>query len=273
MSVFAAAQPDGLSRREQVAGGSLSRERTVAAELRASGICYLLREDPELADAVSAEQRPAAIEACTARTIRLPRGAWSGPSGRIVDGGIGLLVLEGVLVRRLLVGGRASAELLGPGDLLHPSPDLAGPALLSASTSWQVLAPARLAALDRRVEQRLARYPELTARLVGRALERCQRQLVNLAIIHQARVELRLQMLFWHLADRFGRVRPDGVHVPLRLTHAVLADLVAAQRPSVTSALGDLARRGTVRQLADGWLLAPNAGAEEAELSELLRAA
>jgi hypothetical protein len=73
---------------------------------------------------------------------------------------------------------------------------------------------------------------------------------VTLAIVHQARVDVRLHMLFWHLAARWGRVRADGVALPLRLTHSVLAELVAARRPTVTSALTDLARRGLVRPVA-----------------------
>jgi CRP-like cAMP-binding protein len=78
---------------------------------------------------------------------------------------------------------------------------------------------------------------------------------VNMAIVHQARVDVRLHLLFWQLAGRWGRVRSDGVVVPLRLTHTVLADLVAARRPTVTSALSDLSRRGLVRAISDGWLL------------------
>jgi CRP-like cAMP-binding protein len=77
----------------------------------------------------------------------------------------------------------------------------------------------------------------------------------NIAIIHQARVEDRLHMLFWQFAGRWGRVRGDGTLLPLRLTHAVLADLVAAQRPTGTSALAALGRRGLVRAVNDGWLL------------------
>ena len=62
-----------------------------------------------------------------------------------------------------------------------------------------------------------------------------------MAIVHQARVDVRLHMLLWHLAARWGRVRSDGTVLRLRLTHAVLADLVAARRPTVTTALSDLA--------------------------------
>ncbi len=53
-------------------------------------------------------------------------------------------------------------------------------------------------------------------------------------------------MLLWHLADRWGRVRSEGVVLPLRLTHSVLADLVAARRPTVTTSLSELARQELV---------------------------
>jgi CRP-like cAMP-binding protein len=69
-------------------------------------------------------------------------------------------------------------------------------------------------------------------------------------------------MLFWHFAGRWGRVRGDGVLLPLRLTHTVLADLVAARRPTVTTALSDLSKRGLIRAVDDGWLLLGQAPTE-----------
>jgi CRP-like cAMP-binding protein len=78
---------------------------------------------------------------------------------------------------------------------------------------------------------------------------------------------MRLHMLLWYLAGRWGRVRGDGVAVPIRLTHAVLADLVAARRPTVTTALSDLARQGLVRAVDDGWLLAGEPPGDLAGLS------
>ncbi len=122
--------------------------------------------------------------------------------------------------------------------------------------TWVVLAPMRVAMLDGQFARRLGQYPELAGRLFERAIRRSRRLMVNMAIIHQARVDDRLHLLFWHFASRWGRVRGDGVLLPFRLTHAVLADLVAAQRPTVTSALSDLCRRGMVRAIDEGWLLA-----------------
>ena len=75
------------------------------------------------------------------------------------------------------------------------------------------------------------------------------------ALADGTRVDVRLRMLFWHLAGRWGRVTRDGITLPLTLTHAVLADLVAARRPTVTTALAELTRRGQLEPVAAGWLL------------------
>ena len=65
-----------------------------------------------------------------------------------------------------------------------------------------------------------------------------------MAISQQPRLDERLWMLFWELADRHGRVRSDGVYLDLPLTHEVLSHLVAARRPSVSGALTKLAEPG-----------------------------
>ena len=130
-----------------------------------------------------------------------------------------------------------------------------GESTLTLTNDWLVLEPSRVALLDERFVVQLAHFPELAGRLFSRAVSRSRQLAVNMAIVHQARVDVRLHLLFWHLADRWGRVRPDGVVVPLRLTHAVLSDLVAARRPTVTSALSELGRRGLLRPVDEGWLL------------------
>jgi CRP-like cAMP-binding protein len=76
-----------------------------------------------------------------------------------------------------------------------------------------------------------------------------------MAIVQQPRVETRLHMLLWHLADRSGTVSADGVTLPLRLTQGVLAALVAARRPTVSAALRALERDGKLTRTPQGWLL------------------
>ena len=90
---------------------------------------------------------------------------------------------------------------------------------------------------------------------------------VLMAIVHYPRVDFRLQVLFWHLAERWGRMRADGVLLPLRLTHSVLADLIAARRPTVSSALAELSRRGVLTTTDEGWRLAGEPPRELIELS------
>jgi CRP/FNR family transcriptional regulator, cyclic AMP receptor protein len=216
--------------------------------------CHVLREDPELAEAIPPGRREEAIEECTAPELLLRPGSWGGWGSLGFRGGIGLLVLGGLMIRRVGIDGRYGAELIGEGDLLRPTEESVSP-LLPLTTDWSIVAPTRLAALDASFEQRIATYPELARCLVARAIQRSRNLTVNMAIVHQARVDVRLHMLLWHLAARWGRVRSDGTVLHLRLTHSVLADLVAARRPTVTTALSELTRRGLVRTDGEKWLL------------------
>jgi CRP/FNR family transcriptional regulator, cyclic AMP receptor protein len=127
--------------------------------------------------------------------------------------------------------------------------------MLLHTSGWRVLESARVAVLDRLAATRLAGYPELTGSLVAKALERSRNLAVAMAIARHKRVEVRVHMLFWHLADRWGRVRLDGVVVPLRLSRWMLGDLVLAERESVSAALSSLARRGLLRYSGGEWLL------------------
>lgn len=212
-------------------------------------------EDPELAEALSPADRASASEHCIAPAINLPRGRWDGQRTDMTPGGIGLLVLGGLLIRRVDVGGGFGAELLGQGDLLRPWQGEGAQSTLSSTSGWRVLEDARIAVLDRHAAARFARYPELTGRLVAKSLERSRNLATAMAIAHHSRVDTRLHMLFWHLADRWGRVCPDGVLIPLRLTHAMLADLVSARRPSVSTGLSEMVRNGLVERVGRGWLL------------------
>jgi CRP/FNR family transcriptional regulator, cyclic AMP receptor protein len=70
------------------------------------------------------------------------------------------------------------------------------------------------------------------------------------------RVDERLLALFGHVGDRWGRVTTEGIHVPVRLTHALIAQLIGAQRPMVTTSLGELSRDGRLIRRPDrAWLL------------------
>jgi len=229
-------------------------------------VSQVLVADPELAGNLQGDRLATAQQEIVARITELRAGPWSPPES--VDGlsdGIGLLILDGLVVRRVGVAGRFGAELLGDGDILRPWHREDSASTLPRTGKWRVLRATRIAVLDSEFAMRVSRYPEVISELLGRALRRSRHIAVNMAIIHQPRIDVRLHMLFWELADRWGNVRSDGVHVPLTLTHSMLADLVAARRPSVTKALGDLSELGAVTWTGVEWLLA---GQPPAELDE-----
>ena len=95
--------------------------------------------------------------------------------------------------------------------------------------------------------------------LAGRAVIRAKFMALNDAITNLKRVDVRLLVLFWHLADRWGRVRTDTIALPLPLTHHTLAKLVGAARPSVTTALRALSQRELLHRDAVAWHLSRDA--------------
>ena len=231
----------------------------------------LLVEDPDLGDGLDRARLESAVRELRARTVLVPAGEWVEPDWPVgVRSGMGLLVLEGLLLRRVDVENRYGAELLGAGDLLRPWQREDAIASVPRRSGWRVLNRSRLAILDVEFVRRLAAYPEVAGQIVGRALRRSRQLAVNMAIVHQPRVETRIMMLLWHLADRCGTVRADGVVVPMRLTHAMLGDLVAARRPTVSAALGSLQRSGLVTRGPEGWRLE---GSQPPELAEVIPAA
>jgi hypothetical protein len=218
---------------------------------------HLLEADPDLGGLLSETRRAEAERDLIVRTHRLPVGPWDVTrlSGASADH-VGLLMVDGVLARELLVADQISAELLGPGDVVRPWQGTNRNALLPVDAVWSVLSTVTVAVLDRRFAAEAARYPEITAALFDRLGERSLRLATTQAISQLTRVDRRLKALFWHLAERWGRVSGDGVVVPLALTHRILGQLVGARRPTVSTALSELAEREELVRRPDGsWLL------------------
>jgi CRP/FNR family cyclic AMP-dependent transcriptional regulator len=219
-------------------------------------VVRLLERDRELGEDLDPARLAAATELVRASTLVLPCGPWEPPAWTPeVRGGPGLLMLEGMILRRVGVEGRYGAELLAAGDLLRPWQREDAGSSVPRELCWQVLDRSRIAVLDLDLMRRLADYPEIQSRLIARALRRSRRLALHIAIVHQPKVQARLQMLLWHLADRWGTVRADGVMMPVRLTHETLAELIAARRPTVSSAIGALERTGMLERTSEGWLL------------------
>jgi CRP/FNR family transcriptional regulator, cyclic AMP receptor protein len=221
-------------------------------------LMQLLAEDPDLGVDLSEEQQMRARQRVVVPAVSLKLGEEAGLAQRIDHPGlIGFLVVDGLLLREIVVGGSVAAELIGAGDLIHPG-DVRASDLspLNGRLCWTVLQGAELAVLDGIFTARAAEWPQIFGRIALRAVWRSHGLALNLAISHQGRIEDRLLLLFWHLAQRWGRVSGAGVRLDLPLTHKTLAKLVSAQRPSVTHALGDLRKRELLIRREDrSWLL------------------
>lgn len=234
-------------------------------------IVSVLAHDPDLAADLDDAERRRAAHAVRARSMRLGVGRWDASRDlpwRPGSGDLGLLVLDGLLVRGLDLHGAACAEVIGSGDVIRPW-ETGLQLTLSRSATWDVVAPSQLAVLDRRALAAVGHWPELVARLVDRTIQRSHGLAFHLAVCGLPRVDLRLLAVMWNLADRWGKVTPEGVVLPLPLTHRVLGQLIAVRRPSVTTHLGHLRERGLVVPRSDGgWLLG---GDPPEELDEIRR--
>lgn len=219
---------------------------------RPEGTCHPVAEDPDLAASIPADQRHEAESDLLAPVIAVARGNWTVD---VEPEGAGLLLLSGLMLRRVGIEQRYGAELLGKGDLLRPWLSNDSISSLRPSTEFRVLTPVRLARLDERVTNRMIRYPQVSVALIEKAMRRTRVLGTTMAILHQPHLETRLHMLLWLLADRWGRVRPDGTLLALTLTHETLGELIAARRPTVSSTLAELARQGLVTRSGEGFLL------------------
>ncbi len=217
----------------------------------------ILDADPDLGDALGEDEFEEARLALVAPAMTLAKGDWrprqttSEPHGHL-----GVLVTQGILCREVVIAARVCAELVGPGDLIRPWDPAGGPPSVAYAVRWRVLQETRLALLGRRFTTTAARWPPLTSAFVARAVSRSQGLALSAAITCTTGLDRRLLMLFSHLADRWGKVRSDGVLVPVPMTHELIGRLIGACRPSVSTALKELEREGRiVRVGAEGWLL------------------
>jgi CRP/FNR family transcriptional regulator, cyclic AMP receptor protein len=221
------------------------------------GAVAVIDADPDLAEGLPEAEREAAGRRLVAPTFELQAGPWYPEHHGALSGHgvLGVLVLDGLLSRSLTLEGRATGELLGSGDVLRPWDAEERPPGVVCEVAWSVHSPARLALLDRRFVVAAAHWPSVLEELARRLVRRSRALSLQLALGQVPRIEGRLLLMFWRLAERWGRVTPDGILIPLRLTHETLAALVAARRPSVTSALGRLADAELLERRDGGWLL------------------
>lgn len=209
----------------------------------------ILEEDADLGQGLDRAEHDAARAVLRAHVIDVGKGAWNPHA--LGERATTLMILRGLLARRIRVASVSSVELLGPGDLLRPWERPLGLGVIPPADEFHVLLPLELALLDRTFHEQACRWPALELALSNRVLRRARNLSFLMAIGHFTRVEDRLLYAFWHLADNWGRVTADGVVVPFRLTHEMLADIVGAQRPSVSTAVKRLERAGRIARRPD----------------------
>ena len=175
---------------------------------------------------------------------------------------LGLLVLDGLIALGLDAGRAQVSWLIGPGDLIRPW-DMRE-TCLTEQTRWHALTNTRVALLDGDFSRRTGGIPVIARSVVAKAAQTSQWLLAKSLIVSAPVIEERLLLLFALLAERWGKVRSEGVWLELPLTHEMLARMSGARRPSVSTALRSLGDAGLVESMHRGcWLLHGFPGSRE----------
>jgi CRP-like cAMP-binding protein len=247
-------RPDSYVTHKAAMSASSSPNSTGRAPRRGRPLAALVPLADALGDAVPQlpdERSDRVRRAVRARTLAVRRGRWDAVADARESGGLGFVVLHGTLLCRVVAGHREGAELLGPGDLIQPGHADSDP------VSWRAVTDATLAVVDARVLQEAGAAPELIAGLLTAAASRTNTVARQVVVAQWSSVDDRIVATLEMLADRWGVVTPEGYALPEYLTHALIAPLVGARRPSVTTALKRLGEAGTVRRATDGrWIVA-----------------
>jgi CRP/FNR family transcriptional regulator, cyclic AMP receptor protein len=225
--------------------------------------------DPDILRGLDEEAAQQARIAAVANAIAFQPGPWE-PSLQALRALYGLFIVDGLISRGVVIEGRRAAELLGPGDVLRPITSEVLEASVGFKIEWEILQPTSFAVLDGEFADAIAPWPEVAGALMDRMVGRAHALAFQLAVSHLKLVETRLLAVLWHYADRWGRVTPEGRVLPVRLTHALLARVVGARRPSVSTALGRLQDRSLVERMPNGhWLLLGEPPSELHELGDM----
>lgn len=222
-----------------------------------SDLISIIDADPDLGELLDRSEREQARRETVTRVRHLSPGKWMAVDAYEPEvHHQGFLMVDGLLSREVEVLGRRCVELIGDADVLRPwGWDPTG-SHVNAEVEWVVLEPTRMAVLDHALVAQMSPWPQLGLELFARGTRRAHWLAVSLAIAHHPRVDDRLLLTLWQVAERWGRVRPDGISVPLPLSHERLATLVGAHRPAVTTAMGELTRAGLVSRGGDRyWVL------------------
>ncbi len=220
--------------------------------------------DPDLLAGIPERHMQRVARLLTVPHLRLARGEWRPVRDTAGADGTPLLVTAGLLARDVRIADRVATQLLGPGDVVDPW-IAAREGRPSQTVHWTVHEPIRAAVLDERFSRAACRWPCLSAAVLDRVSAMADRLAAQLAICQLASVDQRVVAVLWHLADRFGRVTPDGVVVGVRLSHRLLGQLAGARRPTVTLSIGKLMESGVLSRRDDGlWVLPAETATDQA---------
>lgn len=234
---------------QQPTSGAAARGRFRRPQPGEASILLLAAEEA-FEQGIPPEELDLARRAVRLPRLDVPRGPWAPAPADWAPPTLGAMVVDGMLACHVRIRGRASTELIGPGDVFSPWRPPATSA--TGDMTWTSWARTTLAVLDETFLAAGRRWPGLLAVSHVRLAERLDRMMLRTAALQLSRVEERLLAVMWQLADRFGHVTPDGISLPLPLTHQILGQLVGAQRPTVTLALHALEEEGAVSRREDG---------------------
>jgi hypothetical protein len=218
---------------------------------RPSDFALLLKEEPDLAQGLSEPDRRAALSLFRAPVLEVNGPTWQPPEFD-PSTTFGLLILDGLIGRRMRIGRAVATELLSDGDIVRPWDETSVWEMVPPQLDWRVFAPARVAVIDERLTTLIGRRPQLSVNFSGRLLRRARSATYLMVVSHLPRVEDRVHATLWHLGSNWGKMTRDGVCLPFRLTHEVLGEIVGAHRPSVTVAMQTLQARGLLTRNSEG---------------------
>jgi len=249
---------DPVLDREAVIGGGVAessdRSQRLPCRRDIGPRVRVFEADPDLLHDTTADHQRYLTRTVTVPLTMLTSGPWD-PEPVDVDPLPTLLVLEGALARSVDLLERRSVELVGPGDILCPWQRLEAPSLPHGG-SWRALVETRLALLDASFDIAVARWPQIHARLVIRAIGRAEWHALKVAVNRVRSLERRAHLLLWWVAERFGIQRADGVLISVPLTLRCFADLLGAHPSPACRALRGLRERSVLSCGRDGlWVL------------------
>ncbi len=222
----------------------------------ALAVAALLDLDPDLGRGIEGHDWESARRATQANLTQIDPGEWTlptkAPNARNI---IGLIVEDGMISRETALGDHVVFELLTPGDVLLLPAGAVDDLVAGGALGLTALSRSRLIVLGRLFIQATARWPVLLTNLHQRLEAQRRRLAIQGLAAHLPRADDRVLLTLWLLANRCGRVTPEGMVLPLFLSHGVLGRMAAARRPTVTLALRSLEAANFVHRRSNGHLI------------------